>query len=134
VGLTPPTDLRITDLTTVSSTGYALLRRTLDGKSEEQIQAPYYTFRDACIGWRLTAGYRLAQPVTTAQWTTAHIDGFCGGDEAKCPHCAYIASLKGRATNDERKVLENRRNLPFGIGNGFWPDPAAVDRAEHLVG
>lgn len=135
MGLTPPTDLKLRQILNAAAGGWAVVRVEPGSPIAETIlSAPYVSFAEACIGWRIAGHYTRPGPVGVEAWTMVHMDGWCGGDQTGCPHCAEIARRGLAASREEVNVLANRRNLPLGIGNGVWADVGARERAKRLEG
>jgi hypothetical protein len=132
MGQTPPTDLKLRPIITAAAEGWALVRVEPGSPIAETIvTAPFVTWTDAVIGWRIAGHYVRPVPSGIEAWTMTHVDGWCGGDEAGCPHCQHIARQYG-PTAETHNVLANRRNLPLGIGQGVWRDELASERAARL--
>jgi hypothetical protein len=131
MGQTPPTDLKLRPIVTPASGGWALVR-VLENGGEEIAAAPFDTWASACVGWRIAGHYVRPAPAGVEAWTMVHIDGWCGADQAGCPHCSAIAA-DPRSTAHARDVLANRRNLPIGYGQGVRADPYAAERAGSLT-
>lgn len=131
MGQTPPNDLHLNPIIRVAEpSGWALMRRTLDGTREEFV-AEFPSWPTAIVGWRIAAAYTRPVPAGLEAWTMVHIDGFCGGEEP-CPHCRDIDARGTGASDQERNALTYRRNIPLGIGNYFIPDPDAQRRLARL--
>jgi hypothetical protein len=136
MGATPRNDLRVMRTAEPyngrDASGWHLIRIEPDG-TQTSLRGPVAARVNAIVAWRIANDRPSPRPATLAEWILAHVDGFCAGDEDGCPLCADIAAQGPGAPQDERDALANRRQLPYGIGNGVWPDPDLRRRADRLI-